>query len=139
MPILTEDELCCQHQAGEEPESGHNEPGNRLLDGSYRRTALNQVYACGDIDASGARNLYSIWRGDHSISTGILFQDGPCRNDPNGDEGVQDIDLLLMVEDRLIAIQDGKFACDECARAIIAVQAAIKNLIDREERYLREG
>lgn len=106
---------------------------NRLLDGSKRRTALNQVYACGDIDASGARDMYSIWRVDHSISTGVVFQHGGIL-DPNDDEGVQDIDLLLMVEDRLLANQDGPFACDEYKMAIVAVQAAIKNLTDREER-----
>lgn len=105
---------------------------NRLLDGSKRRTALNQVYACGDIDASGARDMYSIWRGDHSISTGVVFQRGGIL-DPNDEEGVQDIDLLLMVEDRLLAVQDGPFACDENKMAIVAVQAAIKNLTDREE------
>ena len=109
---------------------------NRLLDGSKRRTALNQVYACGDIDATGARDMYSIWRGDHSISTGVVFQRGGI-HDPNDAEGVLDIDLLLMVEDRLIAIQDGPFADDESKMALVAVQAAIKNLNDREESYLK--
>lgn len=130
MPIEI-DEKPMRNEAIEAPRSAEAME-NRLLDGSKRRTALNQVYACGDIDASGARDMYSIWRGDHSISTGVAFQRGGILN-PNDEEGVQDIDLLLMVEDRLLAVQDGPHACDENKMAIVGVQAAIKNLIDREE------
>jgi hypothetical protein len=105
---------------------------NRLLNAFPRPDALNEIYSTGDVDHRGVPVNYSIWRGNHSIMgmTGILFQKGTPGDfqDPEEQEGVEDIDLLEMVHDRLLHLRDYVASGEWIIQAIIAVETAISSI-----------
>lgn len=72
--------------------------------------------------------------GRHST---VLFQNGPIGE--AGVNGVTNEALLAIVEDRLIGFQSGKYACEENAAALTAVQSALAILRSRTEKRVSRG
>ncbi len=70
------------------------------------------------------------------VITEVRFQKGPVKE--VGLNGINDIDLLLMVKTRLEAFQESEYACKENAEAIANIDDAISWLTtrtrDRETR-----
>lgn len=67
----------------------------------------------------------------------ILFQNGPIKE--KGVNGVTNEVLLAIVADRLEGFQRGRFACDENAAALTAVQSALAILASRTSRRVSAG
>lgn len=67
----------------------------------------------------------------------ILFQNGPIPQ--AGVNGITHENLLAILIDRLEGFQRGKFACDENAAALTALQAAQGILKARTEKRLARG
>lgn len=120
----------------EETPFGYDLP-NRKLVMFNNEHALNEVYALGPDDEGGAPSMYSIWRGDHSVS-GIDFQRGP-RNDPNSTEGAADEDLLKIVFDRLQSFQRGPYECEENGEAGEYIRKALIALKRRQDKRAARG
>lgn len=117
---------------------------------------LNTVYATDELGPGGANHVYVICRNDKShridyvdggsceihmepdaILATIQLQCGPRKN-PESIHGVLDTDLLEIVRDRLKAFQNGPFACEENAHALLHIEEALlwmnKRVEDRIER-----
>lgn len=111
-------------------------PLPRKLDTIQKNNALNEVYALHDPGESGA-DCYSIWRGDHSV-TQVDFQTGP-RCDPESKEGVNEIDLLEIVRDRIQRFQQGDYRCRENAIALTHIEEALLWLVKRADDRAARG
>lgn len=125
-----EDASLCVESNNESDATPYIDHGNRLLTAFPRDGALNEIYSTGEVDHRGVPVNYSIWRGNHSIMgmTGILFEKGFIE-EADYQEGVEDIDLLEMVHDRLKQLQDYVENGEWIVQAIIYVEAAIDSLI----------
>lgn len=111
---------------------------NERLSTIQKHNKLNDVYRDGEQGPGGAYHDYVVRRtGSGSIVTTVSFQRGP-RNDPEARHGVLDVDLLEIVRDRLRLFQQGEFACNENACALVHIEEALmwmnKRAEDRAER-----
>lgn len=111
-------------------------PAPRKLETIQKNNALNEVYAIHDPGESGA-DCYSIWRDGHSVGQ-IDFQTGP-RHDPASTEGVNEIDLLEIVRDRLQHFQQGDYRCRENAIALTHIEEALFWLVKRADDRAARG
>lgn len=122
-----------EKDANELVQSEEPMPENRLLNPFQRSNALNEIYAIGPAGELGASYMYSAWRGDRSLNGaaglyGIVMQNGG-RFDPDATEGFEEIDLLLIVHDRLVSIVDRKLDKPGNIRVIGLLESAIEQLI----------
>ena len=102
---------------------------------------LNEVYRQGEPGPGGAYHEYGILIREPEADAYMIrvrFQKGP-RKDPDARHGVLDCDLLEIVRDRLKAFQDGPFACDENARALMYVEQALIQMNLRVENRIERG
>ena len=99
---------------------------------------LNNVFRGDNPGPGGAYHDYLIASQEGTAVAGILFQKGP-RHDPASRHGVIDSDLLEIVRDRLTAFQNGQYACDENARALMYVEQALIQLNMRVENRIERG
>lgn len=67
----------------------------------------------------------------------LRFQDGPIKE--AGVNGITQEVLLAILIDRLECFQESQWACDENARALIHLQAARDNLLERTKKRLARG
>ena len=106
-----------------------------------KRNNLNEVWRYGDPGPGGAYHNYSVY---HDLDperdetrTDIRFQKGPRAVD-GSIGGVLDCDLLEIVRDRLHCFQQGEFATQENAQALLHIEEALmwmnKRVEDRAER-----
>lgn len=101
------------------------------------------VESVGGRGAGGAHMIYRITSavpgpgsGPPIVKVAICFQEG----DPQtGVDGISDEALLAIVEDRLAGFQAGPFSCDEYARALLCVTAALNHLHSRTAARQRRG
>ena len=91
-----------------------------------------------DPAAGNARHIYGIQYGGPSDVLRVQFQHGP-RAVSGSTAGVFDDDLLAVVQDRLESFQDGPFACDENAKALVLVREAREALGLRVARRIAKG
>ena len=114
----------------------------RKLDTIQTRNKLNNVFAQGDAGAGGERSEYAVMSqcaGDKPTCVAVIqFQSGP-RGAAGSKPGILNEDALEMVRDRLIAFQDGIFACDENAMALQHITTALLYLNMRAERRAERG
>lgn len=101
---------------------------------------LNEVYRADEPGAGGACHFYVIAREDdpEAVVQTISFQHGP-RYEDTSEHGALDCDLLEIVLDRLKAFQDGPFACEENARALIYLEQALIQMNLRVENRVKRG
>lgn len=71
-----------------------------------------------------------------SFGENLTFHNGPVADGVNG---ITNEVLLAILEDRLVCAQAGKFACEENAAAVAAVQFAQAILKSRTEKRLARG
>ncbi len=102
--------------------------------------APTNVAAIDDRDpkAGNASHVYGIQWGGPKDVTRIQFQHGP-RGVEGSTPGVFDDDLLAIIEDRLTGFQEGPFACEENAAALLAVSTARMCLGMRVARRIAQG
>lgn len=113
----------------------------RKLSTIQKRENLNTVFAIDEIGPGGANHEYAIHANpqetDARLMGTIQFQKGP-RKEEDSIHGVIDSDLLEIVRDRLKAFQDGPFASEYNAQALIHVEEALmwlnRRVEDRIER-----
>jgi len=67
----------------------------------------------------------------------IHFQEGPIKE--SGVNGVQQEDLIEILIDRLTHYQDGQYACEENAAALLRLQDAKAHLFRRTARRTADG
>lgn len=91
-----------------------------------------------DPKAGNASHTYGIQWGGPKDVTRIQFQHGP-RGVEGSTPGVFDDDLLAIIEDRLVNFQDGPFACEENADALVFVRRARAMLGKRVARRIAQG
>lgn len=84
----------------------------------------------------GASHVYDVQLPYHNLCT-IHFQDGPIQE--AGVNGLSNEVLLAIVEDRLLAFQQGPYACDENADALSSVCYALDSLHSRTADRLTRG
>lgn len=110
----------------------------RVLNTIQKREKLNTVIAVGDKGAGGANHQYVI-EVDGPEDLLIKFQEGP-RNVEGSTPGVIDTDLLEIVRDRLKCFQEGEFATEYNAQALLHVEEALmwlnRRVEDRIERQV---
>lgn len=115
----------------------------RQLETIQTKEKLNQLYAADDKGVGGAPHEYVIVHARHDEEVPahiqeINFQKGH-RNDPEARSGVIDSDLLEIVRDRLKGFQEGEFATDDNARALVHVEEALRFMNKRvEDRINRD-
>lgn len=104
-----------------------------------KRELLNEVYRIGEKGPGGAYHDYAIVNAEtQDILATIVHQKG-ARKDKESRHGVLDSDLLEIVRDRLTAFQNGGYACNENAHALLHVECALMWLNRRvEDRIERE-
>ena len=102
----------------------------------YRRITEHQVDECDNgvriqavvpIEGDQAPNQY--WLSYDRASTCLSFQDGVVPE--VGTNGINAEALLAVLADRLRCFQEGRFACEENAIALICVERALKALHQR--------
>lgn len=87
---------------------------------------------------SNANHRYSVLlNGVETIA--INFQDGPVQADGNGVNGLTHEVLLAIVADRLRGFQEGPYACQENADALVHISHAIDRLHDRTKARMARG
>ena len=91
-----------------------------------------------DLNAGNARHIYGIQFGGPDAVCKIQFQHG-ARGIEGSTPGVFDDDLLAIVQDRLESFQDGPFACEENAKALVCVREARSALGLRVARRISKG
>jgi len=91
-----------------------------------------------DPNAGNASHTYGIQYGGPKEVCHIPFQHGP-RGVEGSAPGVFDDDLLAIVQDRLEGFQEGPFACNENAVALLAVKRAREALGQRVARRIAQG
>lgn len=99
---------------------------------------LNKVFAMDEIGPGGAHHIYSIQsvEGD-AVQTTVFFQKG-ARKEVGSQHGVIDSDLLEIVRDRLNAFQEGPFASEYNAQALVHIEQALVWMNKRvEDRIAR--
>ena len=104
-----------------------------------KREKLNRVFVVDEKGNGGANHEYkivSVNNSSYEMGT-IQFQNG-ARNTDGSICGVLDTDLLEIVRDRLKAFQEGEFATDYNAKALLHVEEALmwmnRRVEDRIER-----
>ena len=125
----------------------------KKLNTIQKRANLNDVFAVGEPDISGAYHRFDIvpvWRRQldtdgsaiSDFPEGLLltvqFQEGP-RYEEASTPGVLDCDLLEIVRDRLTAFQSGMYACRENACALTHIEEALMWMNRRVENRLDRG
>lgn len=113
----------------------------RKLETIQTREKLNEVYAVDEPGAGGASHVYTIAPVDKAYIpyvAKIRFQDG-ARNTAGSITGVLDTDLLEIVRDRLIAFQQGDYACTYNEKALCYLGEALKAMNDRVEDRINRG
>lgn len=87
----------------------------------------------------GAHHNYGIyWPSDNAVKTlGIGFQKGAINEE--GVNGVTHEILLAIVEHRLLCFQNGPYACEENAKALEHVAAALDVLKERTLKRIARG
>lgn len=114
--------------------------GFRHLDTIQKHQKLNEVFATDSEGPGGANHEYRIFECAENSEDEIVviqFQKGP-RKEPDSIHGVIDGDLLEIVRDRLKSFQNGPFACEYNAEALMHVEAALEALNRRvEDRIAR--
>lgn len=103
-----------------------------------KREKLNEVNRIGEKGPGGAYHDYVIVSAEsQEILATIMFQKG-ARKDQESRHGVLDSDLLEIVRDRLTSFQEGGYACNENAHALLHVECALmwlnRRVEDRIER-----
>ena len=104
--------------------------------GKISQTDTTKVTAMDEPDneiGGGANHLYHITnhKNENQILTTIKFQHGPVKeHDING---IRDEDLMHILRHRLIAFQNGEFACKENKEMLYHICAAINWEIKRTE------
>jgi len=91
-----------------------------------------------DPQAGGASHKYGIQFGGPKDVCVIYFQHGP-RGLPDSTAGIFDDDLLAIAQDRLEAFQEGPFACEENAEALLSIVGARKALGRRVAARIAKG
>lgn len=99
---------------------------------------LNEVYRADEAGPGGAYHDYLVTTKESIYMLAVQFQKGP-RNDPASRHGVLDCDLLEIVRDRLKAFQNGPYACDENARALMYLEQALIQMNMRVENRINRG
>lgn len=95
------------------------------------------VQAEEELGPGGAPHCYRM-RCSHTVgSTHIQFQSGPINE--VGPNGITMEALLAVVKDRLEHFQNGPYPCEENARALDAVNAALAALHERTAKRLARG
>ena len=106
---------------------------SRKLETIQTKENLNSVYSSDEIGPGGAYHEYKILRNDTGDElTTIKFQKGP-RKESNSTHGVLDGDLLEIVRDRMMSFQNGPFASEYNAEALMHIEEALKALNRRVE------
>lgn len=106
---------------------------SRKLETIQTKENLNSVYSSDEIGPGGAYHEYKISRNDNGNElTTIKFQNGP-RKESNSTHGVLDGDLLEIVRDRMTSFQNGPFASEYNAEALMHIEEALKALNRRVE------
>ena len=126
----------------------------RRLNTIQKREKLNAVYAMDAAGIGGAHHHYAIVMNqldklseeqvsaqvhnpDLDVLVDIIFQNGP-RRESDSIHGVIDTDLLEIVRDRLKGFQNGGFATEENAHALVHIEEALmwlnRRVEDRIER-----
>ena len=107
----------------------------RTLSTIQKREKLNKVRVLDEPGPGGANHVYMIETPDEDVT--IQFQCGP-RNVEGSTHGVIDTDLLEIVRDRLVSFQNGDFASDYNAQALLHIEEALmwlnRRVEDRIER-----
>lgn len=102
-------------------------------------TELLKVEARDEPGPGGAHHLYRVTHPDVPSVVGyVQYQMGP-RNSHGGMPGLLDPCLLAIVRDRLESFQAGPFACEENARALEHVVAAMQAMKDRADNRAKRG
>ena len=102
---------------------------------------LNSVYAVDGKGPGGASHSYIVVKNSDDIEpplTEIKLQCGP-RKEETSTCGVIDSDLLEIVRDRLIAFQEGPYACDYNAEALLYIESALHALNRRVEDRIQRN
>lgn len=148
---MPQDEAAQEHQrrkkvrapkSQDEPKQAATEYSNapkRILD-LHKIGPLNEqltIVVMDDPGQGGASHVYQIEGPNGEVFTEIRFQNGPIQE--AGVNGISNEALLAIVYDRLQAFQAGKYACDENAAALRAVDRALGCLKQRTERRLARG
>ncbi len=108
-----------------------------LIYGVEGKCANLRTFATDEPGQGGACHEYAIEFKDgqkafgETVRVSISFQNGPINVDGNGVNGIQHEDLLAIIIDRLEGFQSGKYNCEENARALLHVKAALEILNDR--------
>ena len=113
-----------------------------------KRKKLNTVMRVGEAGPGGAYHHYAIFADENNtgaikeenVDTALIdieFQNGP-RKEEGSIHGVIDSDLLEIVRDRLKCFQEGDFASEYNAQALLHVEEALmwlnRRVEDRIER-----
>ena len=106
-----------------------DEPGSGGANHHYLITGFDS--------GSNASDPFKKRHGAPAQHSTVLFQNGPIGE--VGVNGVTHEALLAIVEDRLRAFQEGKFACQENGIALRHVQEAMKCLRARTNRRMQQG
>lgn len=108
----------------------------RKINTIQEQEKLNTIYAIDKPGAGGANHLYRVQANVPDTEdipfVLIQFQQG-ARKDPESIHGLIDSDLLEIVRDRLVAFQNGEFACEYNAEALTHIEAALKSMNNRVE------
>lgn len=108
----------------------------RKINTIQEQEKLNTVYAIDKPGAGGANHLYRVEANVPDTEdipyVLIQFQQG-ARKDPESIHGLIDSDLLEIIRDRLTAFQNGEFACEYNAEALMHIEAALKAMNSRVE------
>ena len=109
----------------------------RTLNTIQKREKLNKVRVLDEPGPGGANHLYMIETPGENIT--IQLQCGP-RNVEGSTHGAIDTDLLEIVRDRLISFQNGDFATEYNAQALLDMDEALmwmnRRVEDRIERQV---
>lgn len=105
---------------------------------SHKVNGLNEAITIAVMDEPGQGNachIYALRHGDDEQT--IQFQNGPIQE--AGINGISNEALLAIVEDRLLGLQSGQFACRENAVALTKLQESMMWLQKRTRDRLARG
>lgn len=97
----------------------------------------NHSYIISGFDGSKNPSADSEGCDDHMINLPILFQNGPIKE--NGVNGITQEALLAIVIDRLRGFQEGPFACEDNAHALLNCSEALMYLQARTIARIKRG
>ncbi len=102
------------------------------------KSKLNEVYRTGEKGNGEAYHKYTVTNSNDKQVGAIQFQDG-ARNLKSSKSGVLDVDLLEIVRDRLICFQNGEFANDYNAEALVHIEEALECYNKRVENRIQRN